>query len=187
MRKKTLKTNKKSIIAAILLVFALTFTVACGKTETSSSSSKQENAASTSKKETTADLEAYLVWYDDHMNALEDEAETYNDLMSKSAVGNEKWEKSVDESIKRAEKLVKEGKAKKDVPRSFKKAHKHVLNAGKDYQYIIDNTDAMIANFDIDLMEDVSVSHDNVSVEIGNADRELDKVVYAKHLSGSEQ
>lgn len=191
MRKPTLKTNKKSITAAILLVFVLALTAACGKTETSSSSNgnktKQETASSTSK-ESKADLEAYVRWYDKHMNALEDEAATYNDLMSNSIVGNKKWEKSVDESIKRAEVLIKEGKNKKDVPKTFKKAHKHLLNAGDDYQYIVDNTDSMIANYDIDLMEDISVSHDNVSVEIGNADIIVDKIVEDKDLDdGSEQ
>ncbi len=187
MRKQTLKTNKKSIIATILLVFVLALTAACGKTETTSSKSLNKKQESASSKETNAELEAYLVWYDDHMNALEDEAATYNDLMSNSAVGNKKWEANVEKSLKRAQKLIDEGDDKDDVPHSFKKAHKHVLRAGTDYQYIIDNTPTMIADYDIDLMEDVSVSHDNVTVEIENADRELDKVVYAKHLSGSEK
>ncbi len=186
MRKNTLKTNK-SIIATILLVFVLALTAACGKTETSSNGSSSKQQESASSKETKADLEAYLVWYDGHMNALEAEAATYDDLMGNSAVGNKKWEAKVDKSLKRAQKLVKEGDDKKDVPSSFKKAHRHVLLAGTDYQYIIDNTHTMIADYDIELMEDISVSHDNVTVDIGNADKELDKVVYAKHLSGSEK
>ncbi|MFS3914878.1 hypothetical protein ACL9ST_11560 [Bacillus australimaris] len=181
--------SNKSIIATILLVFVLALTAACGKAETSSSkpsNQKQENAAS-KEEETTAELEAYVVWYDDHMNALEDEATTYNDLMGNSVVGNKKWEAKVEKSLKRAQKLVDEGDDKEDVPKSFKKAHKHVLRAGTEFQYIIDNTPAMLSSYDIDLMEDVSISHDNVTFEIENADQEVDKVVYAKHLSGSKQ
>ncbi len=184
MRKQTLKTNKKSIIATILLVFVLALTAACGKTETTSELSRKEANAASKPKETKAEQEAYVDWYDTHMDALEDEIIVYEDLLRNSVAGDKVWMSKVDKSIARAQKLINKAQKKEDVPATFKTAHKHTLRAGKEYQFIVDNTDEMLSEYDpeLKLMQEVVNTIDEVHAEIENADNEVDRLVDEKQL-----
>ncbi|MGN7326252.1 hypothetical protein [Bacillus pumilus] len=182
-----MKTNK-SIIATILLVFVLALTTACSKTEISSETAKEtsrKEANTASKpKETKAVQEAYVDWYDSHMNALEDEINNYRDLLTNSVPGDKTWVSKVDKSLVGAQRLVDKASKKEDIPAEFKTAHKHVLRAGKEYQFIIDNTSTMLSEYDpeLKLMQDVVTTMDNVVIEIENADNEVDRIVDEKQL-----
>ena len=98
--------------------------------------------------------------------------------------GDKVWMSKVDKSIARAQKIINKAQKKEAVPATFKTAHKHTLRAGKEYQFIVDNTDEMLSEYDpeLKLMQEVVNTIDEVHAEIENADNEVDRLVDEKQL-----
>lgn len=155
------KANKKSIIAAIMMsIMLLVFGAACGN-----------NSAEAEKE--------YAEWYEEYRVDIESAMIDYAKRMMEIEPGSKEWYNSVKKSLDGLQKVVDRVDNKKDVPDIYKKAHNHLLEANKGYQYLIDETPSSIRTLSadsIDGLNDIEKKVDSALDETNKADDEVNKI-----------
>lgn len=136
-----------------------------------------EKKAKKAKETEAAEDRAYAKWVVDHGTRYSDVMHRFSTLMGDPQIGDDEWGMKVVVALQDIKTLVKESKEKeKDVPKKFKKVHRHIVNANDEFSYVAEKLPRAIDDVDVPEMEKIGNKIKAGENEIEKASDEILKV-----------
>lgn len=124
-----MKTNKRTTISVLFLVFTLMMGTACGKNEAANGSSSNNAPAKQEKIEKMTDKE-YATWYKGYLKRFEDRIMPFFiSLVPMDGVYDKEWASELEKKIDSLQELLSEAKENENkVPDTYKKVNNYLVN-----------------------------------------------------------